>query len=440
MPAGSDKPSSAKSAGGARLLTSPLGLISWCLYDWANSAFSTIIITFVFAAYFTGAIAADPVSGTVQWTGAISASALVVAFCSPALGAIADTGGRRKPWLLVFTVICAFSCAMLWFAKPSSDWAVWSLFFVALGSTGFTFAEVFYNAMLPDIVPRSHIGRLSGWGWGLGYMGGLASLVIALTAFVQAETPLFSLDIANAEHIRATAVLVGLWYAVFALPLFLFTPDLPRGEAPLSATVRGGLKNLANTIRQVRKYRDIAFFLLAHMLYADGLATLFAIGGVYAAGTFDMDVTEVILFGIALNVSAGVGAGLFSWVDDWLGSKITILTSLAGLVLLGAAILIVEEKGLFWIFGVMLGVFVGPAQAASRSFMARLAPTEMRTQMFGLFAFSGKVTAFLGPILVGVLTAAFQSQRAGMAAVILLLFAGALLVLPVREPRQGETS
>jgi UMF1 family MFS transporter len=150
-----------------------------------------------------------------------------------------------------------------------------------------------------------------------------------------------------------------------------------------------------------------------------------------------MDVAEVIMFGIALNVTAGIGAGLFAWVDDWVGSKITILTSLAGLVVLGTAILIVETKTLFWIFGVALGVFVGPVQAASRSFMARLAPEELRTQMFGLFAFSGKVTGFLGPLLVGVLTVTFQSQRAGMATVVVLILLGGLLILPVKEPERG---
>ena len=437
MLAGPNKQNPGEAPGGARLPSSRLGLFSWCLYDWANSSFPTIIITFVFSAYFTSMIAADPVAGTAQWANTIAISALVVALASPALGAIADKGGRRKPWLIAFTVASALSCAMLWFAKPSLDSVTWSLVFVALGTTSFAFAEVFYNAMLPDIAPRSHIGRLSGWGWGLGYLGGLASLIVVLTAFVQTDTPWFGLDMAAAEHIRITPVLVALWYVVFALPLFFFTPDLPRRIIPLSAAIGDGLKSLGKTLKDVRKYRNIARFLLGRMIYADGLATLFAMGGIYAAGTFGMDVAEVIMFGIALNVTAGIGAGLFAWVDDWVGSKITILTSLAGLVVLGTAILIVETKTLFWIFGVALGVFVGPVQAASRSFMARLAPEELRTQMFGLFAFSGKVTGFIGPLLVGALTVTFQSQRAGMVVVVVLILLGGLLILPVKEPERG---
>ena len=393
-----------------------------------------MITTFVFAAYFTGAVAADRVTGTSQWGYAMSLSALAVALAGPVCGAVADHTGRRKPWLAVFTVLTVAATAMLWFALPGADWVLWSLAFVALANFGFEMGMVFYNAMLPDLAGAGRIGRVSGWGWGLGYMGGLASLAVALVFLVQAEPAPFGLDKETAEHVRATAPLVAGWVAVFALPLFVLTPDAgPTGLAPALALKRG-LGTLVRTIRDIREHGLIARFLLARMIYTDGLNTLFAFGGIYAAGTFGMKLDEVILFGIALNVTAGLGAALFAWVDDRIGPKRTIMISLVALTVLGALVLVVQSKTLFWIFAVMLGVFVGPAQAASRSMMARLAPEHLRGEMFGLYAFSGKATAFVGPALLAWVTTLAGSQRAGMATILVFLAAGMALLWPLPEP------
>lgn len=253
---------------------------------------------------------------------------------------------------------------------------------------------------------------------------------------MQAEQPPFGLDRQSSEHIRATNLLVGVWYALFSLPVFLWTADRPSKGLTLRASVEEGLRTLAGTLRHLQRHGSVARFLVAHMIYADGLVTLFAFGGIYAAGTFGMDFTEVIWFGIALNVTAGIGAALFAWVDDKAGSKATILIALACLIVLGAVGVLAESKQTFWLFGMALGVFVGPAQAASRSLMARLAPRELQAEMFGLFALSGKATTFLGPLVLGTVTEAFGSQRAGMASVLGFFLAGLLLLLRVEEPRR----
>lgn len=410
------------------------GVAAWCLFDWANSAFPTVIITFVFAAYFTEAIAVDRVTGTSQWGYTMSLSALAVALAGPLLGAVADHSGRRKPWLAAFTALAVGATAMLWYARPETDWVMWTLLFVALANFGFEMGMVFYNAMLPELAPKDRIGRVSGWGWGLGYAGGLASLAVALVFLVQADPPPFGLDKGTAEHVRATALLVAGWFAVFSLPLFLFTPDAgPSGLAPAEA-LRRGLRTLIATIKNLRQHGVIAHFLLARMIYTDGLNTLFAFAGIYAAGTFGMKLDEVILLGIAINATAGLGAVLFAWVDDWIGPKRTILISLVALTVLGAAVLVAQTKIQFWVFAVMLGVFVGPAQAASRSMMARLAPPHLRTEMFGLYAFSGKATAFVGPALLAWVTAYAGSQRAGMATILVFFAAGMALLWPLPEP------
>jgi len=406
------------------------------LFDWANSAFPTVVTTFIFAAYFTKAVAADEITGTSQWGYTISIAALVVAVIGPVLGAIADKGGRRKPWIAVFTLLCVVASALLWLTRPDPADVPWALVFVGLATIGFEMCMVFYNAMLPDLAPKRMIGRISGWGWGLGYGGGLVCLVVALFAFVQAEAPVFGLDKEALEDVRITPVLAAAWFGVFSLPLFFATPDKAASGLDISAAVRQGIAELIATLRRIREFADIARYLLARMIYTDGLNTLFAFGGIYAAGTFGMETAEVIQFGIAINLTAGLGAASFAWVDDWIGPKRTILISLAALIVLGTVLLVIESKTLFWVFGLSLGLFVGPAQAASRSLMAHLAPAELRTEMFGLYAFSGKATAFLGPALFALGTDIFHSQRAGMATIVVFFVVGMILLWRVPDVRR----
>ena len=410
-------------------------ILSWCLYDWANSAYPTVVTTFVFATYFTTSVAESPEAGTTAWFYAIALAGLIVALFSPVLGAIADRGGRRKPWLAVLTLVGALATALLWYTRPDPGDMMWALVFVILSSIAFEFGMVFYNAMLPDLAGPDRVGRVSGWGWGLGYAGGLACLMIALYGFVETDTSLFGIPTEDAAHVRAVVLLAAAWFALFSLPLFLFTPDRPSTGRSASNAVREGLAMLRATIRDIRNYPAILRFLVARTLYADGLVTLFAVGGIYAKETFGMDFDEVIQFGIALNVTAGLGALAFSWADDRIGAKPVIVISLVALIVLGAGAVVVESKGAFWVIGMALGAFVGPAQSASRSMMARLAPEHLRTEMFGLYALSGKATAFMGPVTFGFANYLFHSQRAGMATILVFLAVGLLLLLPVPEPR-----
>jgi MFS transporter, UMF1 family len=415
------------------------GLWSWALYDWANSGFSTVIQTFVFAAYFTRQVAVDEAVGTAQWGNMVSAAALVVALGGPVLGAMTDQDGRRKRWIVLLTVVCAIATALLWSVRPAHGFVVRALVLVGVGTAATELASMLYNAMLPELAPADRIGRWSGWGWGLGYAGGLVCLVGALVLL----GPLgrrWGLDGESAGPVRASFVLVAAWYLVFALPLFVFTHDRPRLAPPPGGALRAGLRQLGQSIRDVRRHALILRFLVARMLYTDGLATLFAFGGVFAAGTFGMTERQVLEFGIALNVTAGLGAAGFAWMDDQLGPKPTIVVALVGLIVAGTGMLVVRPLALFWAFGLALGLFVGPAQAASRTLMAELAPAALRNQMFGLYAFSGKATAFIGPLLVGWVTWWTGSQRAGMGTIIVLLALGLALLAWVPAGRRSPGS
>ena len=409
--------------------------IAWCVYDWANSAFPTVIVTFVFSAYFASAVASDKVSGTEQWSRALAISGLLIALISPVLGAIADRSGRRKPWLAAGSAITIAGAALLWYVRPEAEYVIYALIVFAIANIAFEVSQVFYNAMLPTIAPRDRLGRLSGWGWGLGYAGGLSCLMVALFAFVQGNPPLLGLQESSAEHVRVVGPMVAIWFAVFCIPLFLFVPDMPSAGVRPGVAAREGIATLISTVKRVRDYRDVAWFLLARVFYVDGMNTMFAFGGIYAVGTFDMTIAEVIQFGLALNVTAGLGAAGFAWLDARMGAKRTIAIALTGLIALGIPLLLVDSKLWFWIVGVPLGFFMGPAQASSRSLMARLAPENLRAEMFGLFASSGRATSFMGPLVLGLVAGALDSQRAGMATIMVFLAAGLfILLLKVREP------
>lgn len=410
-----------------------VALFSWALYDWANSAFFAVIQTFVFATYFMQSVAKNDTLGSTQWGNTIGAAGLVIAISAPFIGAIADQLGRRKPWIGWFSVLCILATACLWFIAPSQLYVVPALLLVFLATIGSEFAIIFYNAMLPDLASEERMGRWSGWSWGLGYAGGLACLVVALLVFVDVENPPLGLDKASAEHVRFTFVLVAVWYALFSVPMFLFTPDRPRKERKLRKAAKSGWKQLKTSIKNVRKFRHIVRFLIARMLFIDGLATVFAFGGIYAAGTFDFGERDVLLFGIGLNLTAGIGATLFAWLDDMLGSRRTMLLSLLGLIVTTSGVLLVSSLAWFWILGLSLGIFVGPVQAASRTYMARVSPPDLQNQMFGLMALSGKVTAFLGPFLVGWLTYIADSQRIGMTVIVVLFVLGYLVLSSIPD-------
>jgi MFS transporter, UMF1 family len=410
-------------------------LAAWCLFDWANSAYFTLIVTFVFATYFTEGVAANPTLGTTQWGHATSVAGLLIALLAPVLGAIADQGRGRKLWAVLFSLLCVVATALLWNVHPRADDVGKALALVVVATLGAEFALVFYNAMLPSLVAPERMGRLSGLGWGIGYVGGLACLAVALVGFVQTDAPWFGVGKEEAANIRAVAPMTALWYLAFLLPFALLTPDAPGRGLPPRAAIGAGLADLAATLRAARAQPDLWRFLLANMLYTDGLTTLFAFGGIYAAGTYGFSFAEVIQFGIALNLTAALGAIAFGWIDDRLGPLTTIAIGLVGLIGAGAVVLVGTSKLVFWIAALAIGVFLGPVQAASRTWMARRAPEERRAELFGLMALSGKATAFLGPLLLAEVTRATGSQRWGMATILVFFAVGLALLLSIRRER-----
>ena len=412
-------------------------ILAWVLYDFANSSFTTLVVTFVYARYFTEAIAANSIDGTALWGYAMTATALVVALSSPILGALADQGGYRKRFLLGATLICAAATAALYGVLPGQ--VVAALVIMVIANVAFELAGVFYNAWLPELTTPATIGRVSGWGWGVGYFGGLLALAVALLALAMPETPWFGFSTENGENIRATNLLVAVWFLVFTVPLALVLRERKREGVAQSGVVRRSFAQLMQTFREIRKHRETVKFLIARLFYNEGLVTIFAFGAIYASGTFGFSVTDVLIFGIVINLAAGVGAIAMGYIDDWLGAKLTIVISLIGLMLAALIGVTAENPVWIWVVGIVIGIFSGPNQAASRSLMGRYIPPGMSNEFYGFFAFSGKLTALIGPSLLALVTDLSDSQRAGMAVVVVLFAIGLVLLLAVREPRSSAS-
>lgn len=411
---------------------------AWAFYDWSNSAFPTVISTFIIAPYFAEGIATNPTVSQAQWGWMQAIAAVAIGLLSPVLGAVADASGRRRMLLVICMFITAGATALIWFAHPNPAFTLWALSCVCVGTVTFELGTVFYNAMLPQVAPRERLGRVSGVAWGVGYAGGLACLLIAFVVLVRPDPSPFGFNRGEAEHLRATALLVAGWTLVFGLPVAAM---LPRQNVPHLGWIRAarvGLRDIRALVSDLPRNPTLARFLLARLFYTDGLDTLFAFGAIYAAGVFGMNAEEILLFGIALNVTAGAGAAGFGLLDDRIGSKQMVMIALLALMALGAGLLLVQGKTGFWILALLLGCFAGPAQSASRTLMARLSPAQEETAHFGLFALSGRVTGFIGPAVLAAATAASGNQRVGMATVLLFLGSGAAILATVREPRRSS--
>ena len=580
-------------------------IFAWSMYDFANQPYTTLIITFIYSTFFASVIAEDEIIGASLWSKAITITAISVAFLSPIMGAIADKGGYRKLFLIFWTFVCIVGSFALYYPLPGQIYK--ALFWVVISNIGFEMGGVFCNAYLPTIAPKNRIGRISGYGWSLGYLGGLISLAVALFMFVQTATPAFGvdklqspnrisvkfdevnnegihiistkksliftkimniLDISNENHdvhiepdmylqtsikgiteqyqvssfknllikfsefdslsfmdsyhksgkdnvvylvgpweenyknnnprfidinngqfyevrqpvyenqklkgilaygeegdfiiinesmsdihgldydtisilahkstqnIRAINLMIAIWFLIFSIPAFLFVAENHKGEKSNSIKDlwSSSFGQIKATFKNIRQYKVLIRFLIARLFYNDALITIFAFGGIYAKGQFGFTFNDILVFGIVLNVAAGLGSFFLGFLDDKIGGKKTIQLSNIGLIIACIiAVTLVHDSFYFWLSGVLIGIFSGPSQTASRSLMAKFIPEGKENEFFGFFAFTGKATAFIGPLLLGVIAETFQDLRLAISVVIVLFIIGFFLMNAVDE-------
>ncbi|KAF5880331.1 MULTISPECIES: MFS transporter [Rhizobium] len=440
------------------------GIWGWMFFDWAAQPFFTVVTTFIFGPYFVSRLTDDPVSAQTTWSNMATISSVIIALLSPVLGSIADQSGARKPWIGFFAVIKIASLFCLWFAAPGSP-VLYPVIFMILASISAEFSIVFNDSMMPRLVGKHEVGKLSNTAWGLGYLGGIIVLIAVVTLLAASpETgktilgldPLFGLDPETGQDARITGPISAVWYLIFILPMFFFTPDVGKG-LPFGTAVRSGLRELKNTLGELRERRGILKFLIARMIYQDGVNGLLILGGIFAAGMFGWATIEIGIYGIILNVIAIFGCLIAGRIDKGVGSKVTVVISLTMLLLATIGIIstgpgytlfglmplpTADSGGLFGtaaekayiLYGLLIGLAFGPVQASSRSYLARSVNIEEAGRYFGIYALSGRATSFMATLLFSLVTYMSGSPRLGMATLILFLAGGLILLIRTSYP------
>ncbi len=450
------------------------GQYAWVGFEWARNPYVILITIYIFAPYFSSQVVGDPVRGQAIWGNINGIGGAIIALLGPVLGAIADTGGRRKPWIGCFVALMAVATYAMWFALPGNGGIgiLGAAAMVIVANVAFEFSAVFHNSMLPYVAPTKRVAFLSGMGLALGNLSSLMILIFMLFAFMLPglvgwsflpSQALFGLDVTAHENSRIAGPIAAVWLVVFAIPLFLFTPDVAATGASAKDAVRDGIRNVVRTIRELKGYRNVATYLVARMFYNDGKTAVLIFGGVYAAGVFGWGALTLTIYGVVLSIFAVAGGFVGGWLDDKFGSRNAILVSIGGTALgVVLAVSITPHEVFFvpynaadstplWslpffqtvpevlyvLVVILVAIFITAAYANSRTMLARIAPPEKMSEFFGLYALSGTATAFLGPLLVGVATSVFESQRVGFSSVLLLLVGGMVIMLFVRDGRES---
>ena len=404
-------------------------ILNFALYDFANSAFTTIIITFIFSTYFAKQIAPNPVLGQSYWGWAIGTTGILVAIIGPILGSYADKKNFTEFYIKLFTIICISLTTLLWFSKPSEKYLLFTLIIVALANFFYELSLIFYNSILKRISKTSDLGKSSGFSFALGYIGGILILIICIKIFIDNDVLPFGLSKENSENIRATSIVVAVWYLIFSIP-FLFS---------LKKKINNKIELSSDNIKKIKDLiwnnglNNLGKFLIARMLYADGLNAIIVMGGIFAVGVFNLEIKDLLILSILMNVTAFIGAIVGGYANDKFSSKSVIIFSLLGLIISSSIILFVKSQLFFLIFAAINGFFIGPIQSASRVFITKSIDENNQASGFGLFALSGKLTSFIGPLLVSTITYISSSQRIGFSSAIILLLIGLLILLKVKK-------
>ncbi|MHA3947133.1 MFS transporter [Cellulomonas bogoriensis] len=444
-----------------------LRVTSWALWDWGSAAFNAVITTFVFTRWITSESFADPdlvtaatAEGTTgpasaelastlaqhtAWLGwGLALAGFAIALLAPALGARADGSGRRRRGLAVHTAVTVALSAAMALVRPDPESLTFNILLgitlLALANVAFELASVHYNAMLNQISTRSTMGRISGIGWGAGYVGGIVLLLLLFVGFLNPTVGWFGVTAEDDTHIRAAILVAALWFALFSVPVLLAVPEAPRSPTRAHLTFLGSYRQLARDVRALwHGERAVLHFLLASAVYRDGLAGVFTFGAVIAGGTFGFGPADVVVFAIAANVVAGAATFLGGFLDDRIGPKRVILFSLVGLLACGIALFLLHDgtRTMFWVFGLGLCLFVGPAQSASRSLLGRMIPPGRESELFGLYATTGRAASFLTPLTFSTFIAVMGAQYWGILGIVLVVGLGLGLLLPIRVPRRA---
>ena len=405
-------------------------IFNFALYDFANSAFTTIIITFIFATYFAKQIAPNPILGQSYWGWTIGITGFLVAIIGPVVGSFADKKNRIVFFIRCFSLLCILFTSLLWFSKPSQSYLLYTLVIVGIANLFYELSLIFYNSLLKDISTDKNLGKSSGFGFALGYIGGILILLVSIKLFIDTNNLPFGLIKEESQNIRAIALLVSVWFLIFSFPFLFFI--IKERKKKIKKSISSNFTDLKKLLWG-KKISVLGKFLIARMLYADGLNAIIVMGGIFAVGVFNLEIKDLLKLSILMNITAFIGAFLGGIANDKYGSKIIIIFSLIGLILSSICILFTFSTSTFFFLASINGLFIGPIQSASRVVITSMLNKNNQGKGFGLFATSGKLTSFLGPLLVSTVTFLTGSQRLGFSAAIILLFAGLIILFKIKK-------
>ncbi|UYG18043.1 MFS transporter [Brachybacterium huguangmaarense] len=420
------------------------------LWDGGMSAFSSVILTFVFATYVTNAVASEGAvgdaaikaardHGSTVLSSAQSVAAVAIALLAPLLGNLADTGGKRNLLLRVTTVGTVVTVALMPFVRLDADYLVLGAVLIAVALTFSELAGVFVNSVLPQISTPADRGRISGTAWAVGYWGSIGCLAIVLVGFVMPGTGLLGITGEDGWNLRAIPIFTAVWILLGTLPLMRRAPATPRPPEARRWTPWQGYAEIGRRIAGAFRHEPVMLqYLVASAVYRDGLGAVFSLAGVLAAGAYGFSTTEVIIFGIAANLIAGCGVFLGGRVDDRVGSRAVIITGCAGIVVIGTVILLVDSALVFWVCGLLICLFVGPVQSASRNLLTRLSLPQRETENFGLYATTGRALGFLGTGAFALSVTLFGDTRMGILGILVVLAIGLVAFVPIRLGAAGR--
>ncbi|WP_337865289.1 MFS transporter [Ignavibacterium sp.] len=392
----------------------------WTLFDFANTSFSIIVVTFLYAVYFKKTVASGEAIGDLYWSLATSIAMIITAIISPILGAIADYSAGKKRFLLFFTALCIAATSSLYFVGEGAIF--WGIFLFVIANIGFEAGLVFYDAFLPEITEPKNYGRVSGYGFAMGYLGSLATLAIVYPFIVS-------------EKIKETFVVSAIFFLILSIPLFLFLKDSRKNIAREESYIKIGVGRVFNTVKHLKNYKNLATFLLAFFFYIEGVNTVIYFSGNYASTTLGFSETELLIFFITVQTTAIIGSVLLGIVADSIGQKKTIMITLLLWLLTIALAIVIRDKNGFYLVGLLAGSAMGSSQSTSRSLMSKLTPPEKKTEFFGFYSFFGKSSAVLGPLVFGYVSYATNSQRLAIFTIGFFFLIGLLILTKVKEPQ-----
>jgi MFS transporter, UMF1 family len=399
-------------------------IFGWMMYDFANSSFTTIIVTVIYSVYFKNVVVAQGELGTALWGRAISISMLMVAVTAPIFGAVADFSRAKKKFLFYNCYLTVIFTALLFFVKAGDIYK--GMIFFIIANFAFNSGNVFYNALLPDVAPREEIGKISGWGWAIGYIGGLIALLLML-------------PLVHNNWIRFVFPTVAAFFGIFAIPTFILLKEVKK-PSKRTNYFRTAFKRINQSLKNIKNFKELIKFIISYLIYNDGIIIVISFAAIYGATRFEMSTKQLINYFIIANITSMIGAFIFGYIFDKIGAKKTISITLVVWIAVVVWAFLCRSINEFYLIGMLAGIAIGSSQSSSRAMLALLTPDEKMAEFFGFYSVTGRIASILGPLVYGEVSRITGDQKWAILSVVVFFVTGAIVLQTVNEEKGKLTA